>query len=117
MSERSSVSAHLLTADNVERLLAILGTGKEEAKTSDQIQRQLGLGRQRTNESTRALVAFAVHVHHHLILSGPSGFWKAGTREEVLEAIRNLEARRIGLTRRIDSLEAAWVIRHGEDLR
>jgi hypothetical protein len=45
MSERSSVAAHLLTADNVERLLAILGTGKEEAKTSDQIQRQLGLGR------------------------------------------------------------------------
>jgi len=117
MTGRPPVPVSLLTVDNVERLLFILGTGKEHAKTSDQIQRALGLGKQRTNEATRALVAYAVHVHHHLILSGPSGFWKAGNRLEVLEAIRNLEARRLGLTRRIDSLEAAWIIRTGEDLR
>lgn len=107
---------HLLTAENVDRLLDVLSVGRAAAKTSDEIQRALGFPRQRTNEATRALVAFAVNDHHHLILSGVAGFWIALDRLEVLDAIRSLEARRIGIAKRIAALEEAYHLRRGEDL-
>ncbi len=116
MTRTPPAPAGLLTDDNVARLLALLGTGKENAKTSDEIQRALGLRRQRTNEATRALVAYAVNVRHHLILSGARGFWKAGSKEEVVEALESLRGRQIGLDQRIQSLRMAWLIRHGDDL-
>jgi hypothetical protein len=106
----------ILTEDNVERLLSVLGEGRDAALTSWEIQRRLGFPRQRTSESVRALVQFAVNKHHHLILSGPKGFWMAGSREEVVDAIRGLEVRRVGLQRRIHSLEEAWRIRNDSEL-
>jgi hypothetical protein len=101
-----------LTEENVDLLISLLGTGKGAATQAHVLQAILGVERERTAESTRQLVAYAIVDHHWPILSSPDGYWLAGSAEEVAEACRSLSARAAGIQARAVAIQEGWAVRN-----
>lgn len=106
----------ILPADetNVLRLVNMLGVGRENAIRADVLQERLGLPRQRTAESVRALVKAAIEEHHICIGSGAKGYWLIANEGELTDALANLDNRMSGIRARADGMREAWFVRNGE---
>jgi len=102
-----------LTEENVERLIVLLNVGKKNATTAAVLQQELGLPEQRTAESVRALVLYAIVVYHYAVGSCSRGFFVIETAGELCAVLDNLDARISGLGKRREALEEAWNIRNG----
>lgn len=105
-----------LNEASVESLLRVLGRGKSSAKRADQIQSELCVEPQRTGESARALIQYAILQHQCLIGSGNRGYWLIDTREEFLCYMQNLERRIAGIQARQAALREAWLVRSGQEV-
>jgi len=102
-----------LDEDAVVRLMSVLPTGKTHAVTMAQLQRRMGLRPQRTAETARAIVKYAIERHHQLICTGARGVWAPTSVDEVHAYIDSLQSRMAGIQRRRDALTEALTIRAG----
>lgn len=105
------------TEENVARLLAILGVGREKALRADAIQAALGGPPQRTAEATRSLILYAIEAHHACIASSVEGYWIVASEAELREYLAALTARVHGIRQRQDALREAWNVRNAEEVQ
>jgi hypothetical protein len=106
--------ASVVNEANALRLVALLGTGHANAIPADVLQHRLGLTRQRTAETVRALVLFAIEECQIAIGSGPDGYYLIATEAELGAVVANYERRIRGIRDRIEALREAWNVRNGE---
>jgi hypothetical protein len=99
---------------NALRLVALLGVGHANAIPADTLRQRLGVSKQRTAETVRALVLFAIEECHIAIGSGPDGYYLIATEAELGAVVTNYERRIRGIEERIAALREAWNVRNGE---
>jgi len=102
-----------LNEEAVERMMSVLPVGRDNAVTMAKLQSRMGFRRQRTAETARALVKYAIEDHQRLICTGNVGVWEPITVGEVHDYIRSLQVRIMGIEKRVTALNEALIIRAG----
>jgi biotin operon repressor len=98
----------------IEKLMAVLPKGKDNAILASEIAEKLGLKREKTEQPTRELISEAITKHHKVIGSCQKGFYVPQTKSEFHSIVDSLESRRSALNARIDSLWESWVSQVGD---
>ena len=102
------------TQKNIDNLLSILQSGRQNALTATQIEtvlcQQFGFSVSGNQHITRALIKFAIS-NGHLIKSStanPSGFWLTTDKNEIIRNIDSLKRRALKTNNSADTLKNTW---------
>tara|TARA_Y100000593_G_scaffold13578_2_gene25361 strand:- start:2689 stop:3048 length:360 start_codon:yes stop_codon:yes gene_type:complete len=98
--------------NQIDKLVSLLPEREEEAKTADQLTREMGYRRSRTGEDIRELIRVAIAHHKKPIVSSRRGYWLASSVEDIERYIDSLDKRIFGLKNRKSNIIQAWLESH-----
>ena len=96
--------------------VSYLGFGKQNARLSDYIARDIGIEDNKTNQKLRNIYKEAV-LEGYLIGSCKDGYYRIATRAELDETVEDLDHRIAGTRNRRNALIQSWIKKHGEEAK
>lgn len=107
---------------DVNNLLGILQSGRQNAQTATQIEtilhQQFNFAVSGNQSVTRALIKFAV-IKGNIIKSStanPAGFWLSNNKQEIIKNINSLHTRASKTSTSANNLKATWNSTYPNDL-
>ncbi len=100
----------MFSQSDVNNLLQIIQTGRQNAITAFDIAQRLGYQTGGNQVETRELIKYAIS-QGNIILSSPgnpSGYWLSNDLQEVKDSIESLEHRANEINERADNLRNSW---------